>query len=138
MTRREGPPVTADDVTADDMAAALAAATGDESLLSAGISAATRLEGDLCLDSLDLAAVGALLRDRYGTAVDLPRYVAGLDIDKIIELTVARTDTTELERGYTGQRGQDEQNRRARKAAVQTPGKTLTMQTLDLNLGGIH
>jgi acyl carrier protein len=88
MTRREGPPVTADDVTADDMAAALAAATGDESLLSAGISAATRLEGDLCLDSLDLAAVGALLRDRYGTAVDLPRYVAGLDIDKIIELTV--------------------------------------------------
>ena len=38
---------------------------------------------------------------------------------------VARTDTTELERGYTGQRGQDEQNRRARKAAVQTPGKAL-------------
>jgi Tfp pilus assembly protein PilX len=57
---------------------------------------------------------------------------------KVIELTVARTDTTELERGYTGQRGQDEQNRRARKAAVQTPGKALTMQTLDLNLGGIH
>jgi hypothetical protein len=43
-----------------------------------------------------------------------------------IEVTLARTDTTELERGYTGQRGQDEQNRRARKAAVQTPGKALT------------
>jgi len=57
---------------------------------------------------------------------------------KVVEMTVARTDTTELERGYTGQRGQDEQNRRARKAAVQTPGKALTMQTLDLNLGGIH
>ena len=57
---------------------------------------------------------------------------------KVIEMTVARTDTTELERGYTGQRGQDEQNRRARKAAVQTPGKSLTMQTLDINLGGIH
>jgi hypothetical protein len=39
----------------------------------------------------------------------------------VIEVTVARTDTTEIERGYTGQRGQDEQNRRARKAAVQTP-----------------
>jgi len=26
---------------------------------------------------------------------------------KVIELTIARTDTTELERGYTGQRGQD-------------------------------
>jgi hypothetical protein len=57
---------------------------------------------------------------------------------KIIEVTVARTDTSELERGYTGQRGQDEQNRRARKAAVQTPGKALTMQTMTLTAGGIH
>jgi acyl carrier protein len=80
--------MTAVEITAGDMAAALAAATGDESLLSAGISAATRLERDLCLDSLDLAALGALLRDRYGTAVNLVGYVAGLDIDEIIELTV--------------------------------------------------
>ncbi len=58
---------------------------------------------------------------------------------KTIEVTVSRSqDTTELERGYTGQRGQDEQNRRARKAAVQTPGKALTMQTLDMFGGGIH
>jgi hypothetical protein len=56
---------------------------------------------------------------------------------KVIEMTLARTDTTELERGYTGQRGQDEQNRRARKAAVQTPGKALTMQTMTLTEGGI-
>ena len=47
-------------------------------------------------------------------------------VRRVIEATVARTDTTEIERGYTGQRGQDEQNRRARKAAVQTPGKALT------------
>ncbi len=45
---------------------------------------------------------------------------------KVIEVTVAKTDATQLERGYTGQRGQDEQNRRARKAAVQTPGKALS------------
>ena len=50
-----------------------------------------------------------------------------------IEVTVARTDTTQLERGYTGQRGQDEQNRRARKAAVQTPGKALTRSTLNVS-----
>ena len=58
-------------------------------------------------------------------------------VHKTIELTVARTDTSELERGYTGQRGQDEQNRRARKAAVQTPGKTLQMQSLTTSTGGI-
>src|SRR5439155_21725553 len=57
---------------------------------------------------------------------------------KVIEATIARTDTTTLERGYTGQRGQDEQNRRARKAAVQTPGKALTMQSLTLSTGGVQ
>ena len=51
---------------------------------------------------------------------------------KTIEVTLARTDTTELERGYTGQRGQDEQNRRSRKAPVQTPGKALTRSTWSL------
>jgi hypothetical protein len=56
---------------------------------------------------------------------------------RIIEVTLARTDTTELERGYTGQRGQDEQNRRSRKAPVQTPGKTLTQSTWTLSGGGV-
>src|SRR4030095_6790215 len=47
-------------------------------------------------------------------------------VERVLEITVARTDTTEIERGYTGQRGQDEQNRRARKAAVQRPQMALT------------
>jgi hypothetical protein len=54
-------------------------------------------------------------------------------VRRVIEVTIARTDTTEIERGYTGQRGQDEQNRRARKAAVQTPGKSLTRQEITIN-----
>ena len=52
----------------------------------------------------------------------------------VIEATIARTDTTEVERGYTGQRGQDEQNRRARTAAIQTPGAGLTRS--ELTVGG--
>jgi hypothetical protein len=51
----------------------------------------------------------------------------------VIEATVARTDTSELERGYSGQRGQDEQNRRARKKAVATPGKALTRSDMDVS-----
>jgi Tfp pilus assembly protein PilX len=54
----------------------------------------------------------------------------GRGAHKIIEVTLTRTDSTEIERGYTGQRGQDEQNRRARKAAVQTPGGALTRNEL--------
>jgi acyl carrier protein len=99
-------------VTPDDLAEALAAATGDESLLGAGIIAATRLEGDLRLDSLDLAALGALLRDRYGRAVDLVGYVAGLDIDEIIELTVG--DVTD----YVNRCGQTQ--RKAERSAEQS------------------
>lgn len=57
-------------------------------------------------------------------------------VRRVIEVTVSKTDTTEIERGYTGQRGQDEQNRRARKAAVQTPGKALTRRQLGVSSGG--
>ena len=57
---------------------------------------------------------------------------------RVIEVTIARTDTTEIERGYTGQRGQDEQNRRARKAAVQTPGKALSRSEMTLTAGGLQ
>jgi len=45
---------------------------------------------------------------------------------KVVEVTVARTASTEIERGQIAQRGQEELNQRARKAAVQTPGKGLT------------
>lgn len=58
-------------------------------------------------------------------------------VRRVIEATVARTDTTEIERGYTDQRGQDEQNRRARKAAVQTPGKALTRSDMSIGSSGL-
>lgn len=54
---------------------------------------------------------------------------------RVIEATIARTNSTELERGYTGQRGQDEQNRRARKASVQTPGLGLGRSAMGLGGG---
>ena len=52
----------------------------------------------------------------------------------VIETTISKTQNVEMERGYTGQRGQDEQNRRARKAAVQTPGAGLTRS--EMSVGG--
>jgi Tfp pilus assembly protein PilX len=68
-----------------------------------------------------------------GGVLSLLAHAYGPDgVRRVVEVTVARTDTTEIERGYTGQRGQDEQNRRARKAAVQTPGKALTRSTLGI------
>jgi hypothetical protein len=57
---------------------------------------------------------------------------------RVVEATIARTSSSGLERGYIGQRGQDEQNRRARKTAVQTPGKALTAQQLTTATGAIQ
>ena len=69
-----------------------------------------------------------------GGVISLLAHAYGPDgVRRVVEVTVARTDTTEIERGYTGQRGQDEQNRRARKAAVQTPGKALTRSVLGIS-----
>lgn len=56
---------------------------------------------------------------------------------KVVEMTVARTSTTEIERGQVAQRGQEELNQRARKAAVQMPGKALTNMRLNTGSGGM-
>ena len=50
-------------------------------------------------------------------------------------MTVARTSSTEIERGQIAQRGQEELNQRARKAAVQTPGKSLANMKMSVGTG---
>ena len=55
---------------------------------------------------------------------------------KVLEVTLSRTSTTEIERGYIAQRGQEEWNQRARKAAVQTPGSGLTEMKMGIGGGG--
>jgi hypothetical protein len=57
--------------------------------------------------------------------------------NKMIEVTVARTSSAEIERGYVAQRGQEELNQRSRKAAVQTPGKALTEMRMGVQSGGM-
>jgi acyl carrier protein len=49
---------------------------------------ASRLETDLGMDSVELAAFAAALRDRFGDRVDLLDHLAGLTPDELIELTV--------------------------------------------------
>ena len=66
----------------------LAQVTGESAQWLAQVGPSSRLEGDLGLNSLDVAALGALLRTAYGDLVDLSAYLAELDIDEIIVLTV--------------------------------------------------
>ncbi len=78
------------------------------------------------------AARGLPLRTSGAAFSDACRVVRPNGAKSMSRSRWPKTDTTELERGYTGQRGQDEQNRRARKAAVQTPGKALGRADVDL------
>ena len=56
---------------------------------------------------------------------------------KVIEVTVARTSSTEIERGQIAQRGQEELNQRARKAAVGQTGKALGNMRMNNSTGNL-
>jgi acyl carrier protein len=71
-----------------EMIALLQKVTGEDSQWADKVDSSTRLEGDLYLDSLEMAALCELARKAYGDEVDLAAYVCGLDIDQIIGLTV--------------------------------------------------
>lgn len=62
--------------------------SGESGEWVSGITPNARLEGDLGLESIEVAALGGLLRERYGAAADLPGLLAGLELDELIELTV--------------------------------------------------
>ncbi len=56
---------------------------------AAGVTARSRLDGDLLLDEVDLVALHDGLRRRFGPSVDLAALRAGLDLAALEELTVA-------------------------------------------------
>ncbi|MEO6212116.1 MAG: pilus assembly PilX N-terminal domain-containing protein [Vicinamibacterales bacterium] len=100
---------------------------------------------DLTIDSPMYVAVwvaddpaetdGNPLADTNGTLTLHAEAIGPSGTRKVIEVTVARTSGTEIERGQIAQRGQEELNQRARKAAVQTPGKTLTNMRMNTATG---
>ena len=57
---------------------------------------------------------------------------------KVVEATVFKASAANPESGYVGQRGQDEQNRRVRKAAVGTPGRALSRTNMNLATGSFQ
>jgi acyl carrier protein len=59
-------------------------------LIGAPVSADARLEADLGLDSLDLTALAAVLRLRFGDRLDLAGFLAGLELDELIALTAGQ------------------------------------------------
>ena len=80
---------------------------------------------------------GNPLTDGNGTLTLHAEAIGPSGTRKVVEVTVARTNSTEIERGQIAQRGQEELNQRARKAAVQTPGKSLTNMRMNTGTGNL-
>jgi hypothetical protein len=75
--------------------------------------------------------------DTNGVVTLLAQAIGPYGAIRTVEVTVAKTDTTEVERGLIAQRGQEELNQRARKAAVELPGKQLTASDMSALSGGM-
>jgi acyl carrier protein len=69
-----------------EIAGLLRDVTGEDERWAAAVLPESRLEDDLRLESVEVAALGEALRARWG--VDLPAYLAGLDIDQLVDLKV--------------------------------------------------
>jgi acyl carrier protein len=54
------------------------------------IGMTTTFNRDLELESIDLVTLAGLLQERYGTKVNFAEFLAGMEFDEIIELTVGR------------------------------------------------
>jgi 4'-phosphopantetheinyl transferase len=77
------PPVDTD-IVVTELATMLTGVIGEQP----PITASTRLEQDLRLESIEVAVLGERMRERWGEGVDLAAFYAELDIDQIIALTV--------------------------------------------------
>ncbi|MCT9080696.1 acyl carrier protein [Streptomyces fulvoviolaceus] len=54
------------------------------------IDMATTFNRDLELESIDLVTLAGLLEEKYGRQVNFAEFLAGMEFDEIIELTVGR------------------------------------------------
>ncbi|MEU8785770.1 acyl carrier protein [Streptomyces sp. NPDC048637] len=71
----------------------LKAVLDDCGLEDVEMTMATRFHDDLDLESIDLVTLGGQLEARYGEQVNFAEYLAGLDLEEIIYLTIGQLVT---------------------------------------------
>jgi acyl carrier protein len=92
MTTSQSPFARTDEETVlADITHMLAALLEDEyGLDDVEIGMTTTFNRDLELESIDLVTLAGLLEQRYGKQVNFAEFLAGMELDEIIELTVGR------------------------------------------------
>ncbi|WP_145909776.1 acyl carrier protein [Kitasatospora viridis] len=68
----------------------LAEVLDEYGLQDAEVTMATRFTEDLELESIDLVTLAGQLQERWGERVNFAEFLAGMELDEIIDLTVGR------------------------------------------------
>ncbi|MGK4579058.1 acyl carrier protein [Kitasatospora sp. HPMI-4] len=68
----------------------LAAVLDEYGLADVEVTMATRFTEDLELESIDLVTLSSRLQERWGDHVNFAEFIAGMELDEIIGLTVGR------------------------------------------------
>ena len=71
-----------------DITAMLRVLLDEYGLDDSPITRESRFHDDLELESIDLVALAGALGERYGDAVNFAQFIAGLELEQIISLTV--------------------------------------------------
>jgi acyl carrier protein len=68
----------------------LAAVLDEYGLGDTQVTMESRFTQDLELESIDLVTLAGLLQERWGERVNFAEFIAGMDLDEIIQLAVGR------------------------------------------------
>ena len=74
----------------DEIAGILAEVLGEDFLLDTTVTAETSFSGDLALESIEFVELSERLQERYGQRVNLPAFIADMDIDEVMAITVGQ------------------------------------------------
>ncbi|GAA1254751.1 phosphopantetheine-binding protein [Kitasatospora nipponensis] len=86
-----------------EIAGMLAAVLGDYGLEESEVTMEARFTEDLELESIDLVTLAGRLQDRWGARINFAEFIAGMELEEIIGLTVGRLV------GYVADRLRDEE-----------------------------
>ncbi|MGW2255630.1 phosphopantetheine-binding protein [Kitasatospora sp. NPDC001660] len=89
MTTSEHLPPTGPEILVE-ITGMLAAVLGEYGLDNAEVTLESRFTEDLGLESIDLVTLAGLLRERWGDRINFAEFIADMELDEIIGLTVGR------------------------------------------------
>lgn len=86
-------PTTSLERIVGDITEILVEVIGDEFLLEIEVTTGTTFSHDLELESIEFVAMAEKLQERYAGRVDFTAFLAGLEIDEILALSVGQLAT---------------------------------------------